>query len=205
MRSLFSACAGLACCALMAAASPAPRDTNTPVAVTNAVAPAAGEDAELDLLQSLLGVVSGDTNAVAAIDGNTLSNLFQKTDLKQALATLLEVNDQIHDSGPHVPASSTRHMTRLFNMQLPVLLLMVIPILVLVVRFLFAVAILSDAQKMREKGRRFVFIGPTLWVLATLAGGLMVVALYWLVHHSKLRRDVDHGKDGAYARPDGQR
>jgi uncharacterized membrane protein len=52
----------------------------------------------------------------------------------------------------------------------------------------FAIAILSDAElQWKHLRRRTFFVGGGFWAFATLVGGIFVVALYWLIHHSTLR------------------
>jgi len=57
----------------------------------------------------------------------------------------------------------------------------------LVVHLAFAYAVDSDAANLGRSGRRLVFVGRFLWALATLVGGPLVAAAYWVVHHSSLR------------------
>lgn len=59
--------------------------------------------------------------------------------------------------------------------------------LVLVVRVAFSVAVWHDAQIVKRRGHRVVFVHPALWALATLLGGVFVAVAYWVVHHSTLR------------------
>ena len=40
---------------------------------------------------------------------------------------------------------------------------------------------------LRHFRRRTFFVGGGLWALATLLGGVLVVGVYWFVHHSTLR------------------
>jgi len=54
-----------------------------------------------------------------------------------------------------------------------------------VVHVSFALAVLHDAGR-RPGGLSFV--GPRMWALATLVGGPFTAAVYWLMHHSTLRR-----------------
>lgn len=57
----------------------------------------------------------------------------------------------------------------------------------LVVHVAFAYAVDRDAANLGRSGRRLVFVGEFLWALATLVGGPLVAAIYWVVHHSSLR------------------
>jgi len=52
----------------------------------------------------------------------------------------------------------------------------------------FAIAILRDAEFLwKHLRRRTFFVGGGFWAFATLVGGIIVVALYWAIHHSTLR------------------
>jgi hypothetical protein len=55
-------------------------------------------------------------------------------------------------------------------------------IAIAIVHIAFAVAVLSDANK----GDTFLVKGG-VWALATLLGGLFVVSIYWVIHHSSIR------------------
>lgn len=56
-----------------------------------------------------------------------------------------------------------------------------------IVNILFAIAIIKDAERLILRGGGLFLVGPGLWSLATLFGGIPVVALYWAVHYSTLR------------------
>lgn len=61
-------------------------------------------------------------------------------------------------------------------------------ILIFIVHVGFAFAVLADSGLMWRHFRRNTFlVGGAVWALATLLGGVFVVAVYWLVHHSTLR------------------
>jgi hypothetical protein len=57
-----------------------------------------------------------------------------------------------------------------------------------IVHIFFALAVLRDAQRHERLLHRGTFlVSAGLWALATLVGGVIVVAIYWLIHHSTLR------------------
>ena len=61
-------------------------------------------------------------------------------------------------------------------------------VLTAIVHLGFALAIYNDAEQLwRHFRRRTFFVGGGLWALATLLGGVLVVGVYWFVHHSTLR------------------
>ena len=62
---------------------------------------------------------------------------------------------------------------------------------VFLIDVLFAIGITRDGDRIRERGGETRFVGPTVWGLAVLVGSFLVVALYWLVHHSNLRAAPD--------------
>jgi hypothetical protein len=57
---------------------------------------------------------------------------------------------------------------------------------------IFAVAVWCSALGVarRGEGESLTFFSPFFWALATLIGGVLVAALYWLIHHSNLRRTL---------------
>jgi uncharacterized membrane protein YadS len=59
------------------------------------------------------------------------------------------------------------------------------------VNVMFAIGITRDGDRIREKGGETMFVGPNGWALGVLVGSFLVVALYWLVHHSSLRVRAD--------------
>jgi hypothetical protein len=65
-------------------------------------------------------------------------------------------------------------------------LFIIITLLTLVIHFAFAFGVKEDGERLQEELRGPLFVRPPLWGLATLLGGLPVVALYWVMHHSSL-------------------
>ena len=53
----------------------------------------------------------------------------------------------------------------------------------------FALAVFGSANRL-PSGRRPIFVGPAIWSLATLFGGVTVAAIYWAMHHSRLNHSV---------------
>lgn len=60
-------------------------------------------------------------------------------------------------------------------------------VLMLIVRLAFAGGVTSDAKKLADRGGGLFLVGPGMWGFATLIGGIWVVAIYWVIHHSNLR------------------
>jgi hypothetical protein len=56
-----------------------------------------------------------------------------------------------------------------------------------IINIVFAVAVKQDADRLIQRDECLFLVGPELWSLATLFGGVTVVALYWAVHYSSLR------------------
>ena len=81
-----------------------------------------------------------------------------------------------------------------FTLILPVLVLL-FSLVTVIVHIAFAFAVLFDAGNRRQQAR-LQFVGPGIWFLATLLGGIVVVAVYWLMHHSTLNPPLT-GKDGS--------
>ena len=51
-----------------------------------------------------------------------------------------------------------------------------------------AFAVWFAANRVERGGELLTFFGPFLWAAATLAGGVLVAVLFWLIHFSTLRR-----------------
>ena len=64
-------------------------------------------------------------------------------------------------------------------------------ILALIIHIAFAYAVWRDAKLMKRSfGRGTFLVNGLIWGLATLQGGVFVAGLYWVIHHSSLRRDT---------------
>lgn len=79
-------------------------------------------------------------------------------------------------------------MNGIFSPEMTVLGIGVVWLVTGIVHIAFAFAVWVDSGQMTVRQNRSTFlVGGGLWALATLIGGIMVVAVYWLVHHSTLR------------------
>jgi hypothetical protein len=62
-------------------------------------------------------------------------------------------------------------------------------LLMAVVNVSFAFGVWFDSGEIRRAGRgRLFLVGPAVWALATLFGGVFVASLYWVIHYSSLRQ-----------------
>ena len=57
------------------------------------------------------------------------------------------------------------------------------------VHIVLAMAVWQDGERLDRDGRPTFFVGPLFWAFMTLMCGLLVVLVYWLMHHSTLRRN----------------
>ena len=62
-------------------------------------------------------------------------------------------------------------------------------LLTAIVHIAFALAVLRDANRMTAAGTDPAFVHPAVWGMATLLGGVVPAALYWAIHHWRLRRE----------------
>ncbi|MBI1311539.1 hypothetical protein GC176_09545 [bacterium] len=58
-----------------------------------------------------------------------------------------------------------------------------------VVHVVLALAVWEDGTRLDRDGSPTFFVGPFFWAVMTLMCGLLVVLVYWLMHHSTLRRE----------------
>jgi len=66
----------------------------------------------------------------------------------------------------------------------------VILLLTAILHVIFASGVAKDVANFNHLGIPTQFIPGYAWVLATLIGGILVLAVYWLMHHSSLARDT---------------
>ena len=62
-------------------------------------------------------------------------------------------------------------------------------VIIIVVHISFAIAIFRDATNLPAP-RKPIFVGPSIWLLATSLGEIFVITLYWVMHHSGLNQSV---------------
>ncbi|WP_052010101.1 MULTISPECIES: hypothetical protein [unclassified Alteromonas] len=58
----------------------------------------------------------------------------------------------------------------------------------IIVHLAFSAAIFNDSSKLHDENHQLAFVGPVIWTLAVLVGGVFVAAVYWLIHHSALSK-----------------
>ena len=60
----------------------------------------------------------------------------------------------------------------------------------IILHIIFASAIAKDTGRLAKMGRTTYFVSGITWAFATLVGGILVAALYWLMHYSSLTRSA---------------
>lgn len=58
--------------------------------------------------------------------------------------------------------------------------------LMLLVHVFFALGVLQDAETRLAAGQKVMFVKPWVWGGATLFGSVVVVTIYWMMHHCAL-------------------
>jgi len=61
-------------------------------------------------------------------------------------------------------------------------------IITVIVHLAFSAAVFNDASRLKENDAGPEFVGPWLWCLAVLGGGLIAAVAYWLIHYSAISR-----------------
>lgn len=64
-----------------------------------------------------------------------------------------------------------------------------VAILTVLIHIVFAVAVYRDAIRL-DRTRALIIVGPGIWCIATLIGGVITAAIYWAMHHSRLNPDI---------------
>ena len=62
-------------------------------------------------------------------------------------------------------------------------------LLTILMHVVFAVAVYRDATRL-DRTRTLIIVGPAIWGIATLVGGVITAAIYWAMHHSRLNPDI---------------
>ena len=62
-------------------------------------------------------------------------------------------------------------------------------IFALVVHLVFAIAVLQDGKRLMRHGMGTFLVAPGWWAFATFTTGVLAAGIYWVIHHSTLRRD----------------
>jgi len=65
----------------------------------------------------------------------------------------------------------------------------VVAVLGILVNIVFAIAVYRDAVRL-DRTRTLIIVGPVIWGIATLLGGVVTAAIYWAMHHSRLNSDI---------------
>lgn len=83
----------------------------------------------------------------------------------------------------------TLSLTNPFVLQSMNSISMILFILSIILHILFATGVAKDVGNLNKMKMPTQLVTGTVWVLATLIGGVLVLGLYWLVHHSALARN----------------
>lgn len=59
----------------------------------------------------------------------------------------------------------------------------------ILIKIVFAIAVYRDAVHL-DRTRALIIVGPGIWCIATLLGGVIPAAIYWAMHHSRLNPDI---------------
>lgn len=57
-----------------------------------------------------------------------------------------------------------------------------------IIHVIFAGAVAHDSGQLTKHGQDTYLVSGLTWAFATLAGGVWVAAVYWLIHHCNLGR-----------------
>jgi hypothetical protein len=70
----------------------------------------------------------------------------------------------------------------------------------IMIHIAFTIAVQRDAAALNRKGTGTIYVSPIVWSLSVLIGGVFLAAIYWIIHHSELRRtEPVPGNPGPYS------
>ena len=73
--------------------------------------------------------------------------------------------------------------------QLTALWTIVVAVLTILIHIVFGIAVYRDAVRL-DRMRTLIIVGPAIWGIATLFGGVVTAAIYWAMHHSRLNPEI---------------
>ena len=164
----------------------------SPVLAQGSATPPAGrgQDAGLasqgdDLMREMTELIGQSGIASNGDLSGNLSALLRDPNLQSLMRAVLEAGSLEPEAGV---TGSASQLSGILLSSVAGLLALVVAGAILLVRIVFAIGVFIAARRIAARGSPTLFIGPVLWSLAVVCGGLLVVALYWLLHHSTLSR-----------------
>lgn len=78
----------------------------------------------------------------------------------------------------------------MFNAQSIMYLSVIAATVTAFIHIAFGVAVINDASNLKSSNsKNLQFLSPFFSMLAVLLGGVLIAALYWLIHHSTLNKE----------------
>ena len=84
-----------------------------------------------------------------------------------------------------------------FDQDTATIIIFVLVIVTAVIHIAFAMAVYRDAEERSRRGVAPTFVNGAIWGLTTLLGGVFTAAIYWIIHHSTLRREREEDPEDA--------
>ena len=63
---------------------------------------------------------------------------------------------------------------------------LLITVISALIHIIFAGAVARDSGHLNKQGHPIFLVSGITWAFATLVGGVIIAAIYWVLHHSKL-------------------
>lgn len=57
-----------------------------------------------------------------------------------------------------------------------------------IVHLAFSASVYNDANTFKNENGNTVLVGPIIWSLSVLIGGVFVALTYWVIHHSAISK-----------------
>ena len=141
---------------------------------------------ESELLREMMDLVGRDGDMTDTNLAHALDAVLKNQDFQSLMKAVLESDDLSGSlQAQDVASRPGRLLLGLLPFSLAGIVILFFAVGILLARLVFAINVYVDARAGLARGRSMVFMGPFLWALGVVIGGMLVVMVYWLVHRQE--------------------